>query len=68
MYFYTANDSITPCGGIFHVQVNQFKKIIISQGSAKQLASIDRLTDYHYLNGEKAKFTFESVACKGTEF
>lgn len=67
MYYYTANDSITPCGGIFHVQVNQFKKIIISQGTAKHLASIERLTDYQ-INGEKAKFTFESVACKGTEF
>lgn len=68
MYFYTANDSITPCGGIFHVQVNQFTKIIsISQESAKPLASIESLTDYQ-LNGEKAKFTFESVTCQGTEF
>lgn len=67
MYFHSVNDSISPCGGISHVQVNQFKQIIINEGSAKRLASIERLTDYH-LNGEKAKFTFESVACKGTEF
>lgn len=68
MYFYTENALITPCGGIFHFQTNKLNQLSLASinDSHQQFANSIISIKAKNSNGEKAKFTYESVTCKGT--
>lgn len=68
MYFYTENDLTIPCGGIFHSQNKKFNQITLASTTDchQQFESSFINFKTNNSNGEKAKFTYESSACKGT--
>ena len=64
MYFHTEDDFQTPCGGNFHYTANSFDRSQRRDSDTNCTFS----SKLNQANGEKAKFTYESSACKGTKF